>query len=335
MQPEYQGYQDVTEACQLCGTLDWEQVSERDRHGDPLRTVACRGCGHVVNDPIPSDEELAAFYRTDYRRDYKGVSTPRLRQIWRNFGRIESHFRADLEFYRGRRHCLDLGSGSGEFMYLAQAMGIGCVGVEPNEPYAAYTRQALELDVRTQTIEETVFPARQFDLIRLSHVMEHMREPIRSLKTLREWLSDDGVLFVDVPNLFVEAAHKVRGRVFHYGHIHNFSPASFRAAASRAGLVEHPASAARYSAHTIGFFVKGTATEPGDVLDPANADKVISALRRHDERLLPEPAEGSLLGRGLTVWAARLNEIVRARLLGSPKRIADHFAGRVAGLRSS
>lgn len=320
----------MTEPCQFCASDAWELVSERDRHGKPLRSVACRGCGHVVNDPIPSDEELAAFYRSDYRVDYKGAATPRPRQVWRNFQRIENHLRENREFYAGRKNCLDLGSGSGEFMYLADCLGIDCVGVEPNEPYAAYTREVLGLKVSTQTIEETIFPSSRFDLIRLSHVMEHMRDPIRSLLSLRRWLSDEGVLFIDVPNIFLEASHKMRGRIFHYGHIHNFSPATLRSAAGRAGFVEHPASAARYSDSTMGFFVKGAPIGPSDALDPANAAAVIEALRRHNERMLPEPEGRSPLGRAVTLSAMRLREIVMARTYGKPRRIADHFAARLA-----
>ena len=99
----------MTQACQLCGRDEFETVSEKDRHGKPLRTVLCLGCGGVTNDPIPTDAELDAFYRSDYRSDYKGVAEPRMRQILRNFGRMERHMATDAGFYRGRRRCLDLG----------------------------------------------------------------------------------------------------------------------------------------------------------------------------------------------------------------------------------
>ena len=49
-------------------------VSERDRHGNPLRTVLCAETGLVRNDPVPGDEELAKFYSEEYRTAYKGPS---------------------------------------------------------------------------------------------------------------------------------------------------------------------------------------------------------------------------------------------------------------------
>jgi SAM-dependent methyltransferase len=320
----------MAEPCQLCGTDAFETVSERDRHGNPLRTVMCRGCGSVTNDPIPTDEELAAFYRSDYRTEYKGVAEPRMRQVWRNFGRLEAHIGANAEFYSGRRKCLDLGSGSGEFMFMAGRLGIECVGVEPNAPYAAYSRDRLGLNVMTQTLEETAFAAGSFDLIRLSHVMEHMREPVRSLKVLRDWLTDDGILYIEVPNVLDEAARKVRGRIFHYGHIFNFSPWTFRAAAGLAGLEELPGSLTRYAEHTMGFFARGGAIAQEAARSAENAARVAEAMAGHNARLVPRPQGGNAVGRGISTTSTRVWEMIAARRFDSPRAIADHFAERLA-----
>ncbi len=129
----------TSDPCRLCGETDHVVVSRTDCHGNALETVLCMGCGVITNDPIPSDEELAAFYRTDYRMQYKGAKKPRKRQVWRNFKRIESHFAVNRDMYAGHRTCLDLGSGSGEFMLMAEALGMDCIGIEPNEVYARYS----------------------------------------------------------------------------------------------------------------------------------------------------------------------------------------------------
>jgi SAM-dependent methyltransferase len=314
-------------ACQLCGSDQFETVSERDRHGAPLKTVLCLGCGNITNDPIPGDEELAAFYRSNYRTEYKGAAQPRMRQIWRNFGRLERHIAENRAFYAGRKACLDLGSGSGEFMFMAGAIGIDCIGVEPNAGYAAYSRETLGLNVLVQTLEETRFADGQFDLIRLSHVMEHMRDPVRSLKVLRNWLADDGILYIEVPNTRAEAAQKMRGKMFHYGHIFNFSPATFRAAAGLAGFEELDQSFQRYGNATCGFFKKGEAITPAEARNPDNARIMSAAMKAHNTRLLPEPESQSAIGRGVSSVKVRLSEIFAARRYPSPRAIADHFAG--------
>ena len=314
-------------ACQLCGSNQFETVSERDRHGDPLKTVLCLGCGSITNDPIPGDDELAAFYRSNYRTEYKGAAEPRMRQIWRNFGRLQRHLSDNRTFYAGRSSCLDLGSGSGEFMFMAGAIGMDCIGVEPNAGYAAYARETLGLNVLAQTLEETSFADGQFDLIRLAHVMEHMRDPVRSLKVLRNWLSDDGVLYIEVPNIRAEAAQKMRGKMFHYGHIFNFSPATFRAAAALAGFEELALSRQRNANATSGFFAKGRTITQAEAANPDNARIMSAAMKAHNTRLLPEPESQSAIGRGFSSLMLRLSEIMAARRYTSPRAIADHFAG--------
>lgn len=320
----------MTEACQFCGSTTHETVSTQDRHGKPLTSVVCMGCGIVTNDPIPSDEALAAFYTTDYRKDYKGADKPRMRQVWRNFKRIEDHIAANRAIYATRKRCLDLGSGSGEFTFMAGRLGMACQGVEPNRDYSAYSRDELGLNVATQTLEETEFADGSFDLIRLSHVLEHMREPVRSLKTLGRWLSDDGVLYVEVPNIEQEAAQKMRGKLFHFGHIFNFNPFTLRLAAGLAGFEELPDSRARLSGGCGAFFVKASSPElPSKQAMTENARRMKAALDAHNARLLPQPEQGSAFGRFLSINRQRLTESLAARRFATHREIAEHFGRRL------
>ena len=142
-------------------------VSEKDRHGDPLRTVICMETGLVRNDPIPGDEELAKFYSEDYRTSYKGAAKPRKRQIIRNFRRVADHIRTFRDVLTPAQKVLDVGAGSGEFAYLMTELGKDVTGIEPNACYAAYCREDLGLDVRTAHLAPGLFDTGKFDLIRL------------------------------------------------------------------------------------------------------------------------------------------------------------------------
>jgi 2-polyprenyl-3-methyl-5-hydroxy-6-metoxy-1,4-benzoquinol methylase len=319
----------MNSACLLCGTDKHHVVSEKDRHGNPLRTILCAGCGIITNDPIPSDEELANFYKKDYRTDYKGTPEPRMRQVWRNFGRMEQHMLENRDVYASGMKGLDLGSGSGEFMFLANAIGIQCQGIEPNEGYANYCRSKLGLNVANQTLEETVFAAKSFNLIRLSHVLEHMRDPVRSLKVLHNWLNDDGILYIEVPDIEAEAARKMHGKMFHFGHLYNFNPVTLRLATALAGFEELPQTASRLAKTTGVFFVKAkdAAAIPHHLAQNASAMK--NAMDGHNERHLPKPKGGSAAGRLVAVVSMRLREMLQAQRFSQHREIADHFAARL------
>jgi SAM-dependent methyltransferase len=317
--------------CPLCGETSHEVVSTRDRHGKALTTILCHGCGVITNDPIPSDEALAEFYRSDYRVAYKGSAIPRKRQVWRNFGKLITHFKENAGFYRKPLHGLDLGSGSSEFLFLAKTMGLDFFGVEPNEAYARYSRDVLGLDVRTQLLEELDFPDASFDMIRLSHVLEHMRDPVRSLTTLSHWLKPNGTLYIEVPQIDVESRHKLRGKMFHFGHIFNFDPFTLRLAAARAGLVESPDAAARLAGTTGTFFVRGDASLPSVETRRANGARAQAAMAAHNARLVPQPDDGNAAGRFVRVLGLRASELIAARRFPTHRAIAEHFGAKLSG----
>lgn len=324
----------MTTDCTLCGARGSEIVSRTDRHGQPLMTVMCSGCGVVRNDPVPGEAELEAFYRQDYRKEYKGAAEPRLRQVWRNLDRLNQHFAEYRDVYAKGGAWLDLGSGSGEFAFLAKRLGAAVTAVEPNEDYAAYCRSKLDLEVTTGRMEDCGFGPGSFDLIRLSHVLEHLRDPVASLERLRGWLKPGGMIYIEVPDIEADARNKLRGRLFHYGHIFNYNPVTLRHVAGRAGLVEVQATAGRSAGRTAAFFVAG---EGGLVPTEAlirNADRIRAEMGAHNRRTLPEPKEGTAAGRFLTTIVARLREARAGARLKTHRAIADAAAHRLVEVLS-
>ena len=316
-------------ACVLCGSHVFDIVSTKDRHGQPLQTGLCGGCGVLRNDPIPSDAELAQFYRKDYRQSYKGAAEPRLRQVWRNLERLNTHFAEFRDVYAARGRWLDLGSGSGEFTFLAQSIGADVVGVEPNEGYATYCRDKLGLQIAVQTLEETEYAAGSFDLIRLSHVLEHMRDPVASLERLKGWLKPGGMIYIEVPDIEQDARHKLRGRMFHYGHIYNYNPVTLRHVAGLAGLVEVGATAARSAGRCGGFFTPGAGGTASASALAANAARMRDAMAEHNGRTVPKPAQGSALGRFIRTLGLRLREARAGARLKTHRAIAEAAAAQL------
>lgn len=315
--------------CILCGGTTREVVSDRDRHGAPLVTSLCAGCGLIRNDPVPTQAELDRFYGSAYRESYKGASAPRPRQIWRNFDRTRRHILKHRDIYARGGRWLDLGCGSGEFLSLAKALGADAEGVEPHAGYSAYSAQVLGLNVRTGTLESCAYAEGSFDLIRLSHVLEHMRDPLGTLATLRDWLAPDGVLYVEVPDIQSEAAVRVRGRLFHYGHINNFNPVTLRALAGRAGLAECPATAARCAGRTGIFLRRADVTAPEPALLAANAALMRKVMADYNGRLIPRPPEQSALVRLVVRLRQRLRDVIAGARLRTPGAIAADAARRL------
>ena len=305
-------------ACLLCNSKGTETVSTTDRKGKPLTTCVCTGCGQVYNSPIPSDFELAKFYSEDYRKEYKGSFRPRGRQIIRNFRRVRDHVSRYADVFSPVDTVLDVGAGSGEFVFAMQYLGKAAQGIEPNKEYAAYCRSDLGIDVATLGILDAKFDQGRFDLINLSHVMEHLNDPVRYLSLLLSWLKDDGVLYVEVPNMFSYTKLKSKGNMFHYGHIFNFSPWTLRAAAGLAGFEECEETAKRSRGSTGVFFRKALVkTTANNALNGDNADVVLSAVRAHNLNGASAARKSKFLAKNIT----RIEESLTSRRLGTPKNI--------------
>ncbi|MGE4242505.1 class I SAM-dependent methyltransferase [Ramlibacter sp.] len=218
--------------CNLCGTDTVTVLSTRSRSGQPLRSVACTGCGLVWSDPRP--HEARKFYEHDYRLAYKGTYRPRARHVLRA-GRVAlDRLEKCARVLGPARRVLDVGSGGGEFAYLLKRLGHDVTGVEPNRGYAEHSREEYGLDVRVGFVGDVGLPAESFDVITIWHVLEHTEDPGAVLGQLRAALRPEGRLVVEVPN--VEATCQSPRSSFHEAHLYTFCAATLARLGAKAGL---------------------------------------------------------------------------------------------------
>ena len=95
---------------------------------------------------------------------------------------------------------LDLGCGNGSFLVRAREMGWSAIGLEP-DPKAAEAARQEGLDVYQGMLADA--PANwkeKFDVITMSHVIEHLPAPADALKTIFDFLKPGGVLWLACPN---------------------------------------------------------------------------------------------------------------------------------------
>ena len=72
--------------------------------------------------------------------------------------------------------------------------------MEANEAAAALARARLSVDIHASAVEELQLPEEKFDLITMSHCLEHTYSPGRVLGQVHRWLKPNGRLLVMVPN---------------------------------------------------------------------------------------------------------------------------------------
>jgi SAM-dependent methyltransferase len=69
--------------------------------------------------------------------------------------------------------------------------------------YAAdFVRRRCGVDVVHGSIDDARFPDASFDVVHMSHVLEHLADPLGNLRTIGRLLRPGGCLIVEVPNEF-------------------------------------------------------------------------------------------------------------------------------------
>jgi len=232
--------------CNACGGREREllQVQEGVRIGAPgvevrfdVRSVLCLRCGLVFTAPQPDAELLARFYARQHRELFAsalpaegalripGQGSRRDQRAW-----IE----ARLGELSGRR-VLEVGCYEGFLLALLAERGARCVGVEPCQAAAELGRRRFGVDIRTGLLEDVALEAGSFDLVILSHVAEHLRDPAAALARCRALLRAGGEIFLEVPNVLAPRARHVVD-FFTFDHLFNFSPRTLTRLGERAGF---------------------------------------------------------------------------------------------------
>jgi len=106
----------------------------------------------------------------------------------------ERRFQMMKHMFSASNTLLDVGTGCGGFIKLSQAHFSKVEGVELQEG----TRLCLLQD--GLQVWSSIPNANKYSAVTLFHVLEHLTQPLETLREIRNALSDDGTLIVEVPH---------------------------------------------------------------------------------------------------------------------------------------
>jgi SAM-dependent methyltransferase len=300
----------------VCGQSEAIVASRRSRRGEPLLTVSCSGCGLFRNDPLPTSDELRRFHAAEYRESYKGVRTPKARNVYRS-ARL-ARYRLEQIGHRlpaGAR-ILDVGSGSGEWLAALQGAGHRVSGVEPDPHYGEYARRQYGVPVETGGILDLERPENSLDAITLFHVLEHLPDPLAVLAKFRGWLRPGGLLIVEVPN--TNCAHQNPAGRFHSAHVIGFTRESLARALRASGWERIELSLGNQDRNLLAVVRR---PEAGAAADFAGGGAATGAP-------LPAP----LLTTPATIWRYHLRPATYRRFLARMLQFAGEYIAVRRGL---
>jgi 2-polyprenyl-3-methyl-5-hydroxy-6-metoxy-1,4-benzoquinol methylase len=147
-----------------------------------------------------------------------------------------------IEKYVNKGKLLDIGCGFGELLDKAKTCGWKSHGVELSEYSAKMARKNIGIKVFNGTLDDAKFPSGEFDAITMIEVIEHLEDPLSTLKECRRVLRKGGIIVMQTGNIDGLYA-RLKGKNWPYfllGHLTYFSKRTLSMMLKKTGFtIEH------------------------------------------------------------------------------------------------
>ena len=181
--------------CALCGNSDIQILFEES----PWKVMRCSGCGFTFRTGAADAESDSRYVDPEYthitwtRKPY--------RESTEEFITLYNPLLEKLEGWVSPGKLIDVGCGPGFMLEAAHRRGWEVVGVDPSSFAATHVVKTFGLQVIQKTFEEANLAENFFDAAVLMHAIEHLPDPVATLREVFRMLRPGGVLMIETPNL--------------------------------------------------------------------------------------------------------------------------------------
>ena len=187
----------------------------------------CNKCNYYVtgNSQKEVNEKLVKLYSGQYWDERKAKNS-----IESNYTDIDSlskkrnwvsQYAYCKRFFENKKSILEIGVGGGQASFWFEKEGFDINGIEPDARNVNLINKKLERGSITQSFIEDINLEKEFDIIWMSHVLEHLVQPDVFFKKITKNLKPDGIFFIEVPSC--EHEPTLKASIFENPHVHHFS----------------------------------------------------------------------------------------------------------------
>ena len=193
----------------VCGVREKSiLLSSRDKFGLRVFNYLCTNCGIIRQDPILDNDSIVKFYSKYYREIYEGdIHTNNFEKIF------NSQYHSGKKIYKTISKCLlkenlqinnykkvlEIGCGPGGILKYFNDMGHDVLGLDYDNNYSSEIKKK-NINFENRDFLEDNFNDK-YDLIILSHVIEHFTDLDKIINKLKKLLNPNGVLYILTPGV--------------------------------------------------------------------------------------------------------------------------------------
>lgn len=197
-------------SCPIC-SQDAVSLLLRHANFDNTKIFFCPTCHHWFSYPTPDSLELERYYKESYSRR---------RSLYFNekyYALMERRSQAQIGFinkclqesgFRENYHeweIVDFGCGIGALVAMLQRSGVKYViGYDIDPEAVNFGHKRWSANIAIGTLDDLLKRHGQFNLLILSHIIEHLPDIQQTLLKLFQTVKQGGWVFIEVPNCFQE-----------------------------------------------------------------------------------------------------------------------------------
>lgn len=202
----------------------------------------CPQCGLVSTLPYPTEKQIISHYH----KKFQAGNYLLLRRYAQDYLKIYQDMAHRLNIYLQnhdqtlkKAKLLDVGTFTGEFLEAASSLGADVYGTELQQEAVQIAQKKFPGKVTTANVLNTRFPNKNFDVITLLGLIEHVVNPDKLLRRVTKLLKSGGVIMLQTPNsgsLLAHAMGKYWPPYAPVEHIHLFSRQSLEMLLAKNGF---------------------------------------------------------------------------------------------------
>ncbi len=189
------------ELCNICGSKDYKVIYPPNV-AQVHQIVQCMDCGLLYAYP-QGQVDIDQIENYDPAWILENLDNQRFQEIIRKQqGQVRDY--QDTKSFLAKKFpetgsLLEIGSGYGYLCDYFRESGWNVTGLEPNEASSMFAQHQLKINSVPSTLENANLVDNSFDVILMMHVIEHLSDPLSTLKLARRKLKNGGIFVLETP----------------------------------------------------------------------------------------------------------------------------------------
>lgn len=230
--------------CPCCGSAAISpKISAKDFtvSGQIFSIWQCDVCKVRLTQDVPGQLVIGNYYKSDNYISHSDTKKGIINSLYHLIRKRTLHQKKKLiESYTGMHAgtLLDIGAGTGAFLFYMENAGWKVNGLEPDEATRHRAFELYRLSLKNSG-ELFKIPSNTFDAVTMWHVLEHVHELQAYIEQLRNVMRKQGKAFIAVPNYTSYDAFVYKEFWAAYDvprHLYHFSPDAMRLLLQKHGL---------------------------------------------------------------------------------------------------